>query len=30
MRMSLFDSAILGNTQEVVDFIANILESSTE
>ncbi len=30
MRMSLFDSAILGNAQEVVDFIANILESSTE
>jgi PAS domain S-box-containing protein len=30
MRMSLFDSVILGNTHEVVDFITNILESSTE
>src|SRR5690349_11351799 len=26
----LFDSAIVGNAQEAVDFITNILESSTE
>jgi hypothetical protein len=26
----MFDSAIVGNAQEAVDFITNILESSTE
>jgi PAS domain S-box-containing protein len=29
-RTKLFDSAIVGNAQEAVDFIGNILESSTE
>jgi PAS domain S-box-containing protein len=29
-RAKLFDSAIVGNAQEAVDFITNILESSTE
>jgi PAS domain S-box-containing protein len=29
-RGKLFDSAIVGNAQEAVDFITNILESSTE
>ena len=29
-RAKLFDSAIVGNAQEAVDFIGNILESSTE
>ena len=29
-RAKLFDNAIVGNAQEAVDFIANILESSTE
>jgi PAS domain S-box-containing protein len=29
-RAKLFDSAIVGTAQEAVDFIANILESSTE
>src|SRR5712692_5642200 len=29
-KAKLFDSAIVGNAQEAVDFIANILESSTE
>src|SRR4029079_16513341 len=29
-RTNLFDSAIVGNAQEAVDFITNILESSTE
>ncbi|MCI0712092.1 MAG: PAS domain S-box protein [Chloroflexi bacterium] len=29
-RAKLFDSAIVGNAQEAVDFIVNILESSTE
>src|SRR6185295_412545 len=29
-RTKLFDSAIVGNAQDAVDFIANILESSTE
>jgi len=30
MKTGLFDSAIIGSTQEALDFIANILESSTE
>ncbi|MGE0682234.1 MAG: PAS domain-containing sensor histidine kinase, partial [Candidatus Binatia bacterium] len=30
MKTGLFDSAIIGNAQEAVDFITNILESSTE
>ena len=30
MATKLFDSAIVGNAQEAVDFIGNILESSTE
>jgi hypothetical protein len=30
MATNLFDSAIVGNVQEAVDFISNILESSTE
>jgi PAS domain S-box-containing protein len=30
MATKLFDSAIVGNAQEAVDFITNILESSTE
>jgi len=29
-KAKLFDNAIVGNAQEAVDFIANILESSTE
>lgn len=29
-KTTLFDNAIVGNAQEAVDFIANILESSTE
>ena len=29
-KTKLFDNAIVGNAQEAVDFIANILESSTE
>src|SRR5204863_7072306 len=29
-KAKLFDNAIVGNPQEAVDFIANILESSTE
>ncbi len=29
-KAKLFDSAIVGNAQEAVDFISNILESSTE
>src|SRR6185503_13319088 len=29
-KTKLFDSAIVGNAQEAVDFITNILESSTE
>src|SRR4029077_20930936 len=29
-KAKLFDSAIVGNAQEAVDFITNILESSTE
>ncbi|HXD11844.1 MAG TPA: PAS domain-containing protein, partial [Anaerolineales bacterium] len=29
-KTKLFDSAIVGNAQEAVDFIGNILESSTE
>ena len=30
MKASLFDSSIVGTAQEALDFIANILESSTE
>jgi DNA-binding NarL/FixJ family response regulator len=30
MKTKLFDSSIVGNAQEAVDFIGNILESSTE
>jgi len=30
MKAKLFDSAIVSNAQEAVDFIGNILESSTE
>jgi PAS domain S-box-containing protein len=30
MKAKLYDSAILSNTQEALDFIGNILESSTE
>src|SRR3984893_2040801 len=30
MKASMFDSSIVGTAQEAVDFIANILESSTE
>jgi hypothetical protein len=29
MKASLFDSSIVGTAQEALDFIANILESST-
>ena len=29
-KAKLFDNAIVGNAQEAVDFISNILESSTE
>src|SRR5690242_21276361 len=30
MATKLFDSAIMGTTEQALDFIANILESSTE
>ena len=30
MATKLFDMAIVGNIQEALDFIGNILESSTE
>ena len=30
MVTKLFDSTIVGNTESAVDFIANILDSSTE
>ncbi len=30
MKAKLFDGAIVGNAQEAMDFIGNILESSTE
>lgn len=30
MKATLFDSSILATAQEAVDFIGNILESSTE
>src|SRR6266404_2988528 len=30
MKTRLFDSAIIGNVHEALDFITNILESSTE
>lgn len=30
MKRRLFDAAIIGNTQEALDFITNILESATE
>jgi len=29
-KARLFDNAIVGNAQEAVDFITNVLESSTE